>query len=98
MKLRPPIKPALDPLNRAFYLPRLPRAYYQGDAVVHWTLTVFDKAQGWLTPALHQRFRELMLHAARALMNLRKALEPRPPAPWFSRQFARGAECRRSRN
>jgi putative transposase len=53
-----------DPLNRAFYLPRLPREYYQADAVVFWTLTVFDRAKGWLIPAFHQRFRELMLHTA----------------------------------
>jgi hypothetical protein len=32
------VKPPRDPLNRAFYLPRLPREYYQADAVVHWTL------------------------------------------------------------
>jgi REP element-mobilizing transposase RayT len=53
-----------DPLNRAYQLPRLPRAYYQGDAVVHWTQTTFDRLQGWLTPEFHLRFRELMLHAA----------------------------------
>ncbi len=58
------IKVPRDPLNRAFYLPRLPREYYQADAVVFWTLTIFDKAKGWLTPEFHQRFRELMLHAA----------------------------------
>jgi REP element-mobilizing transposase RayT len=46
------------------FLPRLPREYYQADAVVHWTLTVFDRAQGWLTPAFHREFRELMFHAA----------------------------------
>src|SRR5579862_6231489 len=57
-------KRARDPLNRAFYLPRLPREYYQADAVVHWTLTVFDRKQGWLTPELHRQFRELMFHAA----------------------------------
>jgi hypothetical protein len=57
-------QPLQDPLNRAFSLPRLPREHYQGDAVVHWTLTMFDKAKGWLTPALHSQFRELMLHAA----------------------------------
>ena len=56
--------PPRDALNRTFYLPRLPREHYQGDAVVFWTLTVFDRAQGWLTGAFHQRFRELMLHAA----------------------------------
>jgi putative transposase len=53
-----------DPLNRAFELPRLPREYYQGDAVVHWTLTIFDRVKGWLAPALHAQFRELMFHAA----------------------------------
>jgi putative transposase len=49
---------------RTYSLPRLPREYYQGDAVVHWTLTVFDRAKGWLSEAFHGRFRELMLHAA----------------------------------
>jgi putative transposase len=53
-----------DPLNRAFALPRLDRAHYQGDAVVHWTLTIYDRATGWLTPEFHFRFRELMFHAA----------------------------------
>ncbi len=42
----------------------MPRAYYQADAVVHWTLTVLDRARGWLTPAFHHQFRELMFHAA----------------------------------
>ena len=46
------------------YLPRLPREYYQGDAVVHWTLTTFDRATGWLSDTFHARFRELMLHAS----------------------------------
>ena len=64
MSSQRPIKSLRDPLNRAFYLPRLPREYYQADAVVFWTLTIFDKAKGWLTPAFHQHFRELMLHAA----------------------------------
>jgi REP element-mobilizing transposase RayT len=64
MEFHRPIKSPRDPLNRAFYLPRLPREHYQADAVVFWTLTVFDKAKGWLMPAFHQRFRELMLHAA----------------------------------
>ncbi len=64
MNFQRPIKSPCDPLNRSFYLPRLPREYYQGDAAVFWTLTVFDKAKGWLTPSFHQCFRELMLHAA----------------------------------
>ncbi len=50
--------------NRAFYLPRLPREYYQGDAVVHWTLPISHRRQGWLDERFHAAFRELMLHAA----------------------------------
>jgi putative transposase len=45
-------------------LPRLPRAFYQGDAFVHWTMSTHDRATGWLTETFHARFRELMLHAA----------------------------------
>ncbi len=51
-------------LNRAFYLPRLDRSFYLGDAVVHWTLPVAHRGTGWLNDAVHVRFRELMLHAA----------------------------------
>jgi REP element-mobilizing transposase RayT len=50
--------------KRPGHLPRLPREYYQGDAMVHWTLPTFDRATGWLTESFHGRFRELMLHAA----------------------------------
>ena len=64
MNLQRPGSSLRDPLNRAFSLPRLPREYYQGDAVVFWTLTIFDRAKGWLTQPFHQRFRELMFHAA----------------------------------
>ena len=64
MNCQRPIKSPRDPLNRAFSLPRLSREHYQADAVVFWTLTVFDKAKGWLTPTFHQRFQYLMLHAA----------------------------------
>ena len=31
---------------------------------MHWTLSVFDRARGWLSDSFHTRFRELMLHAA----------------------------------
>ncbi len=51
-------------LNRAFYLPRLPREYYQGDAVVHWTFSIVHQRQGWLGESFHAAFRELLLHAA----------------------------------
>jgi putative transposase len=51
-------------MDRAFYLPRLSREHYQGDAVVLWTLPVDQRAQGWLNDRFHTVFRELMLHAA----------------------------------
>jgi len=49
---------------RPHHLPRLNPEFYRGDAVVHWTLTIFDRQTGWLTESLHLKFRELMLHAA----------------------------------
>ncbi len=49
---------------RAYYLPRLGREFYQGDAAVHWTLTVFDRGTGWLNDSFHFKFRELLLHVA----------------------------------
>jgi putative transposase len=48
--------------DRAFYLPRLDRRFYQGHAHVHWTLTMRDRVMGWLSAELHLRFRELLLH------------------------------------
>lgn len=53
-----------DHRDRAYSLPRLPRPYYRSDSVVHWTLTIFDRATGWLTESFHARFRELLLHTA----------------------------------
>jgi REP element-mobilizing transposase RayT len=49
-------------LERSFYLPRLPPEYYQADAVVHWTMTIRERGQGWLDEPFHSKFRELMLH------------------------------------
>jgi putative transposase len=51
-------------LNRNFCLPRLPREYYLGDAVVHWTMPIAERKMGWLTDAFHAGFRECMLHTA----------------------------------
>jgi len=51
-------------VNRSLYLPRLPREYYQGDAVVHWTLPVSRRGHGWLDDSFHASFRELLLHTA----------------------------------
>ncbi len=50
--------------DRDFYLPRLPREYYQGDAVVHWSLPLAHRATGWLNERFQAEFRELMLHVA----------------------------------
>jgi len=65
----PDISPFRDPeadsgLDRAFYLPRLPREFYRGSAVVFWTLPVAQRGKGWLTHEFHAAFREMMLHAA----------------------------------
>jgi hypothetical protein len=32
--------------------------------MVHWTLTLEERATGWLDATFHRRFRELTLHAA----------------------------------
>ena len=46
------------------HLPRLAPECYRGFAVVHWTVTLADRATGWLNDHFHCRFRELLLHAA----------------------------------
>ena len=50
--------------NRSFYLQRLPREYYQADAVIHWTMPIAMRGTGWLNDGFHSHFREIMLHAA----------------------------------
>jgi len=50
------------PRPKPNYLPRLPHEFYEGDAVVLWTLTMFDRATGWLNASLHAKFREIMFH------------------------------------
>src|SRR5687768_2119781 len=50
--------------NRNFYLQRLPREYYQADAVIHWTMAIAQRGSGWLNDLFHVRFREIMRHAA----------------------------------
>jgi len=46
------------------HLPRLQPVFYQGDAAVHWTLTLFDRGSGWLNDSFHLKFRELLLQVA----------------------------------
>jgi REP element-mobilizing transposase RayT len=42
----------------------LERHLYQGHAVIFWTNTLEARARGWLTPAFHAIFREMLLHAS----------------------------------
>jgi putative transposase len=54
-----------DPrLDRDFFLPRLSRERYQGDAVVHWTCPIAHRKEGSLNESFHSAFREMMLHAS----------------------------------
>lgn len=46
------------------YLPRLNPGCYRGYAFVHWTLTLENRATGWLTPSLHAAWDRVLLHAA----------------------------------
>src|SRR5664280_3475354 len=50
--------------SRSFYLTRLEREYYHGDAVIHWTMPMALRGMGWLNEAFHARFREVLLHTA----------------------------------
>ncbi|MCC9642166.1 hypothetical protein LOC71_07765 [Rhodopirellula sp. JC740] len=45
-------------------LKRLPPEFYQGEAWVHWVLTIDRRRTGWLDAKLHCRFRELLTHSA----------------------------------
>ncbi len=48
-------------MNRG-HLKRLSREHYQSEAIVHWTVTVRDRAKGWLDAAFYHHFRELLTH------------------------------------
>jgi hypothetical protein len=54
----------LTPQSEWHHPPRLDPEFYQGFAVVHWTITLKQRATGWLDELFHLRFRELSLHAA----------------------------------
>jgi REP element-mobilizing transposase RayT len=51
-------------LDRDFYLPRLTPEHYCGDAVIHWTMPIAMRSQGWLDDLFHAQFREQLLHVA----------------------------------
>lgn len=52
------------PSEQHDYLRRLPAAYYRGQAYVHWSMTMAYRRIGWLIPPFHNRFREILTHAA----------------------------------
>ncbi len=49
-------------MNKRNHLRRLDREYYQADAIVHWSIAMHDRKEGWLTATFLYRFRELMTH------------------------------------
>ena len=49
-------------MHKRDHLKRLPREFYQGEAIIHWTNTILDRKVGWLTPLFYYHFRELMTH------------------------------------
>ena len=56
------ITPSKDWRKRS--LPRLSPEHYRGHAFVFWTHCIEDRRTGWLSPAFHKTFREILLHAS----------------------------------
>ena len=54
----------LTPQPPQHHLSRLAPEFYRAFAVVHWTITLENRATGWLNDLFHAAFRELLLHAA----------------------------------
>ncbi len=44
------------------YLRRLDPGAYQGQAYVHWSMTMEDRKKGWLIPIFYYKFREILTH------------------------------------
>ncbi len=44
------------------HLPRLAPEFYRGRAFVLWTLTIENRATGWLTPTFHATWKLILLH------------------------------------
>jgi len=49
-------------MSKRNHLRRLPPEYYRGDTIAHWSITMLDRQQGWLSPVFLHRFRELLAH------------------------------------
>ena len=56
-------RPRPEPIAPKGHLPRLASEAYRGHAFVHWTLTLEARATGWLSPAFHHAWRNVLLHA-----------------------------------
>ncbi len=46
------------------HLPRLAPDRYRGFAFIHWSMSIDDRATGWLTPDFHNAFRAHLHHAS----------------------------------
>ena len=44
------------------HLSRLAPGFYRGHAFVHWTLTIANRATGWLSPSFHHAWELMLLH------------------------------------
>ena len=55
------VRSGMESVERS-QLPRLSPDSYVGHCSVHWTHTIDHRRTGWLTPAFHSRFREILLH------------------------------------
>lgn len=51
------------PVQPKGHLPRLTPAAYRGHAIIHWTLTLEERATGWLSSNVHHTWRKILLHA-----------------------------------
>ncbi len=51
-------------MTKRDHLNRLAQEYYQGESVVHWSLTLRDRQSGWLNGLFYYRFRELLTHTS----------------------------------
>lgn len=49
-------------MNPRDHLRRLPREHYQAEAIVHWSLTILNRKQGWLSVPFLYRYCELLTH------------------------------------
>jgi len=51
-------------MSKRNHLKRLPPEYYRSNAIVHWSVTVADRKEGWLNGLFYYRVREILTHTA----------------------------------